>query len=29
VRKKLHILKHALRIAVKVRILARNPFDEL
>ena len=29
VRKELHILKHALRIAVKVRILARNPFDEL
>jgi len=29
VRKELNILKHALRIAVKRRLLARNPFDDL
>jgi len=29
VRKELHILKHALRIAVKTRQLERNPFDDL
>lgn len=29
VRKELNILKHALRIAVKIRLIQRNPFDDL
>jgi integrase len=29
IRKELNVLKHVLRIAVKLRLLARNPFDDL